>query len=94
MIVEDNIILKSQDLLESVIDNEVVILGIKAGNYIGLNEMGTEIWSMISEPIKVSVLINTLSKLYDEKEQIIKEQVLDFLNNLKEKSFIKLVDET
>lgn len=94
MISENSLIERSPDLMTSVIDNEVVILSIEDGKYIGLNEMGTEIWSRLSEPIKVSNLLNTLISIYNEDETIIKEQILEFLNSLFEKSIIKLLDES
>ncbi len=81
MITENSLITKSDELLMSVIDNEAVILGIENGNYIGLNEIGTEIWLKLTQPIKVSNLINILARLYDEEEAIIKEQVMEFLNS-------------
>lgn len=93
MITTSNLITKSDDLLMSVIDKEAVLLGIGNGNYIGLNEIGTEIWSELSHPIRVSDLINNLVKMYDEDESIIKEQLIEFLNSLFEKSLIKIVNE-
>lgn len=93
MISEKSIIEQSPDLLISVIDNEAVILGIDNGKYIGLNEMGTEIWSMLSQPTKVSKLISALAELYSERDSIIKEHVIEFLSNLLDKSMIRLVDE-
>ena len=45
-------------------NGEAVILGIENGTYIGLNEMGTEIWSRLDKPVRVSGLIETLVNLY------------------------------
>lgn len=78
----------------SVIDNEAVILGIENGTYIGLNEMGTVIWSRLAEPVRVSSLIEALVNLYDEDEAVIKDQVIKFLGDLLEKSLIALANET
>ena len=94
MISESSIIKKSGDFLMSVIDNEAVILGIENGMYIGMNEMGTEIWSRLDEPVRVSGLIETLVNLYDEDEAVIKNQVIEFLDDLLEKSLIALANET
>ena len=62
--------------------------------YVGLNEMGTEIWSRLDEPVRVSGLIETLVNLYDEDEAVIKDQVIEFLGDLLEKSLIALTNET
>jgi hypothetical protein len=93
MISEESIIYKSGDLLESVVDHEAVILGMESGKYIGLNEIGTEIWSRLEHPVKVTELIMALTELYDEDHGIISEQVLEFLNSLQEKSLIRVLDE-
>ena len=94
MISDKSTIKKSRDLIMSVIDKEAVILGVEKGMYVGLNEMGTEIWSRLDEPISVSGLIESLVSLYDEDEAVIKDQVLEFLNELLDKYLIILADET
>ena len=94
MISEESVIYKSDDLLESLVDNEAVILGMESGKYIGLNEIGTEIWSRLDRPVKVAELISALTEIYDEDPGIITEQVLEFLNGLQNKSLIRVLDET
>jgi hypothetical protein len=94
MISESSIIKKSGDLIMSVIDKEAVILGVENGMYVGLNEMGTEIWSRLDEPVSVSNLIEALVNIYDEEEAVIKDQVMEFLGGLLEKSLIDIANET
>ena len=93
MISESSIVKKSGDFLMSVIDKEAVILGIDKGMYIGLNEMGSEIWSRLDEPVRVSSLIENLVLLYDEDEAVIKDQVIEFIGDLLEKSLVTLENE-
>jgi hypothetical protein len=94
MITEKSIIKKSGDFLMSILDNEAVILGIESGMYVGLNEMGTKIWSMLDEPVMVSGIIDSLVDLYDEKETVIADQVIEFLSELFDKSLIAIENET
>ena len=94
MISEKSIIQKSKEQLMSVIDNEAVILGMDSGKYIGLNEIGTEIWIRLDKPIKVSLLIHEFVELYDEKEVVIHDHIIEFLTMLHKKSLIQLLDET
>ena len=93
MISENSVIQKSKEILMSVVDNEAVILGIKSGKYIGLNEIGTEIWIRLDQPIKISRLIQEFAEVYDEKEIIIRNQVMEFLTMLHNKSLIQILDE-
>ena len=94
MIVESSTIQKSEDLLMSIIDKEAVILGMESGMYIGLNEIATEIWAMLDEPVPVSHMIDSLADQFDEDRSVIRDQVLEFLNSLLDRSLIKFSDET
>ena len=93
MISENSVIQKSKEILMSVVDNEAVIQGIKSGKYIGLNEIGTEIWNRLNQPIKISRLIQEFTEIYDEKERIIHDHVMEFLTMLYNKSLIQILDE-
>jgi len=93
MISENSVIQKSKEILMSVVDNEAVILGIKSGKYIGLNEIGTEIWNRLDQPIKISRLIQDFTEVYDENESIIHDHVMEFLNILHNKSLIQILHE-
>ena len=78
----------------SIVDNEAVILGIDSGKYIGLNEIGTEIWRRLDEPICVSVLIKEFLEIYNEEEAIIREHILEFLTALDERSLLNFTDDS
>lgn len=93
MITVEDTVAKSKELLMSTIDNEAVILGIKSGNYFGLNEIGTKIWSSLDQPVKVKSLINSFTNEYDEDEKTITDHIIEFLNALYGKSLIVLIDE-
>ena len=92
MISEHSKIAKCTGLMESIIDNEAVILGVESGKYIGLDEIATEIWSRLDQPIVVSDIILDLNDIYDENEIVIKEHVIEFLDDLLTKSLIREVD--
>ena len=74
--------------------DEAVILGIQSGKYIGLNEIGTEVWNRLSEPIRVSELIKEFVDIYDEEEAIIRVHILEFLSLLADKSLIRNLDDS
>jgi hypothetical protein len=93
MITEENVIQKSDQLLMSIVDNEAVILEMESRHYIGLNDIGTEIWLRLDQPVIVSSLISEFIELYDEDRDIIKVQVLEFLNHLYDKRLINVLNE-
>ena len=49
----------------SQVDKEAVILGIESGKYIGLNEIGTEIWNRLEQPAKVTSIIKEFIEIYE-----------------------------
>ncbi len=77
----------------SIVDDEAIILGMISGNYIGLNEIATEIWSRLDRPIRISDLILEISGQFDEDLNVIKEDVMEFLKNLMNLSLIETIDE-
>jgi hypothetical protein len=94
MISEESVIQKTTDLLESMVDSEAVILGMESGKYIGLNEVGTRIWSMLDQPVKVSDLLSELSVHYDAAPEVIREELLEFLNSLYHRLLVRVIHET
>jgi len=64
------------------LDGEVGMMNINKGLYYSTDEVGTRIWELISEPKKVSDIIITLLSEYSIAENICREHVLEFVNEL------------
>jgi hypothetical protein len=79
---------RNPELVSSDIDGEKVMMSIESGEYFGLDPVGSRIWELIENPIKIEKLVEVL---LDEFE-VIKEQceldTLDFLNQLQEKNLL------
>ncbi|MCK5135657.1 MAG: PqqD family protein [Bacteroidales bacterium] len=78
----------------STVDNEAVILGIKSGEYFGLNDIGTVLWKMLDHPVKVSDLITELVETYSGTEKTIRADVIEYISALHSKDLILEIDET
>lgn len=74
----------------SKIDNEVIMLSLKEGNYHSLNEVGARIWELIEQSIDVNTLVSTLLKEYNISNSICEKETLDLLNDLYEQGLIIL----
>ncbi len=80
----------NQELLQSEIDGETIMMSIDNGKYYGLNNVASRIWEIVkTEPI-FSELINTLLSEYEIEEDKCKTETLDFLNNLINNKLIKI----
>lgn len=83
-ITTDTIISQIEEIVDSDIDGETVMMSIENGKYYGLDTIGSRIWELIEKPIKVSNLIDTLLDRFDVDRETCEKDVLKFLNELKE----------
>jgi hypothetical protein len=81
-ITENTNVIKNQSLIESEIDGEKVMMSLESGDYFGLDSIGTDIWKLIENSIKVSDLIDILVTAYDVSREKCSEDVINFLNQL------------
>lgn len=52
------------------VDDEIVILDVKSGQYFGLNDVGATIWECLSEDCSREDLVDTILQTYDvDREQ-------------------------
>jgi len=79
---------KKEGLLVSEVGNEIVMMDIESGNYIGLNETGKAIWALLEQPVQVADLINTLVAEYDISHEICSADTLAYLNKMAEQKIL------
>ena len=60
-----SIIQRSNKLVSSNMDGETVMMSIENGEYFGLNSVGSRMWELIENPIKVNTLIELLLDEFD-----------------------------
>ena len=72
----------SDDQLAATVDQEIVILSVERGSYYGLDDIGSEIWQQLAQPISVGVLCDALAAKYDADRAIIERDVLGLLEKL------------
>lgn len=79
--------------MSSTVDNEEVILDLSNGTYYGLNEVGAEVWAMISSPRPIPEICSALEEKYDVERDVLEEDVLDLLADMHEHDLIRVVSE-
>lgn len=80
----DSVVRQNGDLVTSDIDGEVVMMSIENGEYYGMDLIGSRIWELLTEPCKVSLLVDNLLKEYQVNRKTCEQDVLAFLNRLAE----------
>ncbi|OGU16429.1 MAG: pyrroloquinoline quinone biosynthesis protein [Geobacteraceae bacterium GWC2_53_11] len=89
-ITSDSTISQIEDIVASDIDNEKVMMSIEKGQYFGLEPTGSRIWEMIETPVRVSVLIDTLTGQYDVDRETCERDLLAFIGELDEAGIIQV----
>ncbi len=80
----------NKDILVNTIDDEVVMMSLEKGKYYGLNEVGSRIWELIQEPIKLSDLVENLISEYDISKETCIADTCRFLQQLEKDHIIAL----
>ncbi len=63
-------------------NNEIVLLNMIRNNFYTLDYVGSIIWNKIEELSNLEKVINAVSEEFDEEEDVIKDEILEFVLNL------------
>jgi len=84
-----------EDVLDTEINDQTVMMDIEQGSYFGLNESGTRIWGLLAEPILIGDLCDRLMEEFEVPREQCEQQVVGFLRHLLERGLLQVVtDET
>lgn len=90
MMNRDTIISKTEEVVLAELDGKVVMMSIANGQYYGLDEVGSIIWEMMSEPVQVKNIVARLMQEYDVTQEECEKDIMVFLEKLYEKKLIVL----
>jgi len=88
----DSLVARSEEMMASEVDGEIVMMSIRQGTYSGLDEIGSEIWRLLETPKKVSEICDAMTVRYDVERTKCERDVLDFLNDLASDDTIRVLD--
>lgn len=86
----ENAILRNPEIDATDLDGEVVMMNMEKGQYFMMNEVGSRIWEIIEEPIKVSELIDALLSEFEVEREECENTVMEFLDDLNHGDLIKV----
>ena len=72
------------------LDGEAVVLELQSGRYYGLNETGTRMWLLLQEHGSVEAALRALLAEYDVAEEILREELLSFVNTLSSQRLLEI----
>lgn len=83
-------IIRNLEIDDTNIDGETVMMDIEKGEYYALNEVGTRIWELTREKIKINDIISTLLDEYDVNEHQCRKSIMGFIERLYYDDIIKI----
>lgn len=86
----DTVINKNLEIDDTDLDGEKVMMNLDKGEYFMMNEVGSRIWEIISEPMDVKNIVNSLRKEYEVDEETCKDTVIEFLGRLDNANLISI----
>jgi hypothetical protein len=88
----ETILVRDSEPVAATVDENVVILSIRAGSYFDFNKVGSDIWNMLAEPHRVRQILDGLSQTYDIDADTITSDVTAFLQTLIDNRLVRVLD--
>ena len=80
---------RKDDLLETEIDGERVMLDIEAGSYFGLNDIGSRVWVLLTEPHSFNDLCTRLTAEFDVTPDVCRADLAPFVDSLLDSGLVE-----
>lgn len=88
MIAKYDTVSASPNQVSTTLGNEAVILELQAGNYFGVNDVGTAVWNCLQQPRLVADVIAHVLTEYEVSAVQAEADVLGFLQHLVDKGLV------
>jgi hypothetical protein len=88
----DTLVTRSADQASAVIDGEVVAMRFSDGVYLTMDEVGTEVWSLLAEPIAFGELCADLAGRFAVDPAVCEHDVSSFLDGLRAEGLVDVAD--
>jgi hypothetical protein len=85
--------LAPEHVLARELDNESVLLNLESGTYFGLDEVGTRMWSLLTQHGRFEPVVRALLEEYDVSEAQLRQDLADFVEELVFRKLLE-IDET
>jgi hypothetical protein len=68
--------------LSNPVGDEIVLLNLDSGDYLGFNKMAAVIWQLLERPMRISDLEEALRSRFDVDSVTCHRETLDFLDRI------------
>ena len=89
----DSVVARSEGLVTSDLDGEVVMMSIDKGKYYGLDTIASQIWELLETPCSIRTLCDQLLPRYEVGREQGEKDVLAFCQQAQEQDIIRVLGE-
>lgn len=80
-----------ENFLANQIGNDMVMMNLETGDYVGINHIGFDIWQQLDSPKKVSELLTYLLNSYEVDPKQCEEDTFRYLQHLLDLKILKII---
>ncbi len=80
----------SENVLFQKLEDEVVLLNLETGDYYGLNEVGSQMWTLLQQDHHVGQVLSALLETYEVSEGTLKADLWTILGDLEAHGLVTL----
>lgn len=73
---------KEDIFIMSPVGDEIVLMNIETGKYLGINRVGTEVWNLLEQPKTFNQLLEEILNEFEVTKQQAEDEVKIFLSQL------------
>jgi hypothetical protein len=84
----NSVVGRTEGLMSTPLDRDLVILNPDRDNYISLDEIGRRIWELLDAPDRVDTICRKVAQEYQGDEQEITADLLSFLRELEAEGLV------
>jgi hypothetical protein len=87
------VVVASKEQLSVPAAGQVVIAGLRKGNYYALDAVGARVWELVQTPVAVTELRQRIAEEYDVSAERCEADLLELLEAMAEQGLIEVVHE-
>jgi hypothetical protein len=76
------------DVLFQELQGEAVLLNLKTGVYLGLNQIGTRIWQLLQEDGSLGRVMEVMLREYDVAQEKLAQDLLDLVGQMEKQGLL------
>ena len=84
------IVVAAPDQLSTTVDGQVIIAGLRKGNYYGLDSVGARVWQLVQTPIAARELAHLIGEEYHVSAGRCETDLLELLESMAGQGLIEV----